>query len=911
MCRKAKELKRQQDLEQYMKEAADLADQHAKNLAEERPTSASAGGNLTERTATGTDVGTNDDAAEAHEDDEEHDEEDHEEEEEHEDEEEEEGDGFETGEPSMDQYGDEDEFGNGYGEEDDAERDQLESAERDRLAEVDEEELMRQKSAGQKRMKYFLDKVKQSTARHASHPRQQPGKFFMPLNFSEDIYFDPFETEISDANKDLAAALASGGRRSSMALMDAHNGGAGDGSSAPSSLYGYLDPAAQAAADDPFNDVNSRLADFRKEEEKRRKLLFTTTLQEVPSNEWIRVFRTYTVDWDSFFANQDAMVELTEAVRQSELEYETHFLNKDPLKRATDMLSSTAATPVMSRNGSFGSGMSGDWSEDTNIVVTLLPYGKILEHQKLRPGNYKYYKIEQKNALAQLTIEVQCTKGMADVYLSFQKLPSMSLHDKHVACTKENKGTVRLAFRPHKAGTFFVAIRSHEKEAEYNIWTYSSNHDGEKNPIIARVNRILRKFEILAAVPEQDLQEFFPKFEKEANKMILEEEQAAAKQLADEEPALETAREELCIQEDDASLNTAYDVENVHAFIRKISKYTLMHDIDGEDDVSYLDDHPPNNDDEFQEFGQEIEDIFMPLHASNLQQAQAQHHSYSHAHPIHPHNQVFSSGTGALVSTNLGPAETADAVANQVTSHHQQQQHARSHSLPSLGTAKSELTPDSWYVDDSGSAISSIADASGVPGQLAAAAGREGGGEGGDGGGAAVGVRLPHIKGATAREGGGGAGVNRGPILPGKNAAAGAGAGAGAGAAPSRGGQGPAGVRSLAAAAAGGGGIAAGLHPINTTTNAYTYSSGGGKGGGGGRASSPGADSHLHPHSTSTVRLVAKSKSAISLAREFAALDEALRGPLTQRREKPPKPVDTLLHQYPKPIKYQMRGTYN
>lgn len=514
--------------------------------------------------------------------------------------------------------------------------------------ELQEKEAESQRSAGQMKMKYFLDMVKKSTERHASHPRKQGKKFFMPMMFAEDIFFDPFETDGHDQKGDEAATME-------------------DGDSVQ-----VLEPgAAPSPAKDPFDDVNSRMAAFRKEEERKRKALFSTTLQEIPSKDWIRVFRTYTVDWDAFFASQDAMVELTAAVKESEREYELHFRNNDPLKRITDTLSVGPNSPALSRAGShltLGSSvsLSGTLDEST-AVVTTLPYGKILEHQKVQQGDYKYYKIEQHKQTALLTVEIQCSFGLVDLYLAFQKLPSMSMHDRHVACTKENKGLVRLAFRPHKSGTFFIAVRSHETDAKFNIWTYSSSGNSDQSPIIARVNTIIRKFELLAAVDENELQEFYPKYEKQALQTIKEEEEA--KRLQDEASLHAPPREEAFEPDDDASIDELYDIESVGRFIAKVSKYTLM---GGEESSQVYGEQGLQtgfDDDELdaQEFGQELSDRFMPMQseiaADLLDQADA------------------GADPGAQNGGFLPPI-------------------GRAQSLPSLEHVRSEITMDSFGFED-------------------------------------------------------------------------------------------------------------------------------------------------------------------------------------------------------------------
>jgi len=543
------------------------------------------------------------------------------------------------------------------------------AAEENRLSAEEEEEMRRQQSAGQRRMSDFLDKIRQSTERHRTHPRRRAKKFSIPLMFSEDIFFDPFEIDLPEEEQENEAEDGS----VNMSLLD--------GSRTTVSKHDddyYYDPYTDhEPPKDPFYDVNSKLALFRKEEERKRKALFSTTLQEIPSKDWIRVFRTYTVDWDGFFASQAAMVELQNAVRESEEEIELHFRNNDPLKKITDTLS--VASPTMSRHSSQLSMhqdrfSEGD-SEDQGVVsVTPLPYGKILDHQKVKQGTYRYFRIDQEKQSALLTVEIQCLSGLVDLYLAFQKLPSMVMHDRHIACTKNNK-IARLAFRPHKSGTFFIAVRSHETDAKFNIWTYKASNAAEQSPIIGRVNNILRKFEILSSVDEEQLQEFFPKFEKEANKIVAEE--LAERQQQDEAASMqeEYEKQQREQHDDDDSIDELFDIESVDRFIAKVSKYTLQGDQAARDDrEDYQVGLGDDEEEEFaQEYGQELEDMFMPMHSKSMADLMLEE----------PSNTEDSSPRASTQGDlSLPPI-------------------SRAYSVPSMNFNRSSITMDSYLTDDS------------------------------------------------------------------------------------------------------------------------------------------------------------------------------------------------------------------
>ena len=62
--------------------------------------------------------------------------------------------------------------------------------------------------------------------------------------------------------------------------------------------------------------------------------------------------------------------------------------------------------------------------------------------------------------------------------------------------------------------------------------------------------------------------------------------------------------------------------------------------------------------------------------------------------------------------------------------------------------------------------------------------------------------------------------------------------------------------------------------------------------------------------SSNVKRMVSKSRSSISLAREYAALDRALTEALGPKRilERKERVENPYLHQIPKPVKYQLTG---
>ena len=444
-----------------------------------------------------------------------------------------------------------------------------------------DEEDGRPRTAAEQRMEGFLRKVQRSMDGHDAHPRMlqhQDKKFFMPMSFANDIYFDPFET-ITSTYYDLEAAGEEEdegqGTRDPLSQPDQADifsmpeDKFGTGSSRPGSRIASSRPVSRAGKVgtplrppdmekieaavtkameedavpqelkdvtelpmDPFWDVDSKVTEFKKNREEQRRQMFRTSMAEVPSSEWIRVWRMQQADWEDFFKREQQRIEdertvatdhrdafevemeaLSSELAAHEEEQQDKFREKQKLLYQNIVDAVNVPASIMSMI-----------PEGAEFDVEPLPQGKYLTKKLVTKGGYQYFQIEHQEARSILTVELQCTKGLADLYLSFQRLPSFVKHDYRVFCTKENNRIARLTFCPFRKGTFLVAVHSPVYGAQFNIWCYASAPPPSENATIKRVAKTLRKFEILSQHDEQTMGIHFPRLEKEARERAEREE---------------------------------------------------------------------------------------------------------------------------------------------------------------------------------------------------------------------------------------------------------------------------------------------------------------------------------------------------------------------------------------------------
>jgi hypothetical protein len=276
-------------------------------------------------------------------------------------------------------------------------------------------------TAIEEHLKILLNNIQNSLAAHAAHPRKllKDGKYYIPLLFSDDLEFNPFNSNIPKMNdfilaniekekerqeleslsrvtskdiimgksfqfspsspsgrrlsrtgsrafsrstsRDIARELrhspgirpeGTGGdddededetRSNKSGRKSPYGGGNGlytEDEDEELSFFGYnaedswKELNSQKMAPNPFDDLTRTLKDYRKMNEKRRKLLFATDHSNVPLHEWTPVVKTSFVSWKQFFKKEKGKLEIIKQMGEAlfaDEDEDEDFENEDPL----------------------------------------------------------------------------------------------------------------------------------------------------------------------------------------------------------------------------------------------------------------------------------------------------------------------------------------------------------------------------------------------------------------------------------------------------------------------------------------------------------------------------------------------------------------------------------------------------
>jgi len=174
-----------------------------------------------------------------------------------------------------------------------------------------------------------------------------------------------------------------------------------------------------------------------------------------------------------------------------------------------------------------------------------------------------------------ITIEVECLLGLVDFFLSFRKVPCVSDFERHVTCTAKKDGKATLTFQPNpwKDGSYFIAVFSYYTDALFNIRAITTYDVVRSNPVLERVDKILRKLEILAAKDGTALQENYAKLEAEAKKMVEDEQYEPSAKTTDEQ----RVQSEASVYTSNCSsfVDNYDDTHSIGKFMVKIARYVL------------------------------------------------------------------------------------------------------------------------------------------------------------------------------------------------------------------------------------------------------------------------------------------------------------------------------------------------
>ena len=196
--------------------------------------------------------------------------------------------------------------------------------------------------------------------------------------------------------------------------------------------------------DDKFDDIKKAVKVYKKKLRGDRNELYS--LDGVPSEDILRLYRTRVINW-KFFFHRMKLLEQAEAEKESITvveedsgdEYdEEETLGSSHHSDSTSEVKGRTAMSTWMENFSLNS-MPESFKtlpDPLGIIISPLPHGKILESNRLRPWRYKYFQVEVAEKLCIVTIEVTCKRGQATLYVSKEaQLPTSTMFDLKVTTT--------------------------------------------------------------------------------------------------------------------------------------------------------------------------------------------------------------------------------------------------------------------------------------------------------------------------------------------------------------------------------------------------------------------------------------------------------------------------------------------
>jgi hypothetical protein len=414
---------------------------------------------------------------------------------------------------------------------------------------VSAEEREYRMSLADKIMQRILENIDEAYVLHKTHPRNKhDGNFFIPLMFSEDIAFNSFKNAFNDllhqqAREKQEQEQAKKKKLVKGSAMDESVIEEDQGQEGVDMEEEDVDDVDDGQSPlDPFQDIKYAVKKYRRRAEKQRKALFKTETFEVPTKDWMPVFRKGYADWQAFFTNEKRKREIIEEIIQ-QIEEDDEFKLEKP--QGLVVPGSAAYGGLLGlqeesdEEGGAGIGIDGSVSSEGGSVfdqipptllqaipqdyhrdILPLPYGKVMKKQIVFPNEIKFYQIEVTDANVVLTIELKCRKGLASGFLNYEKLPTTVKYLYKISCTKQNNRFARLSIIPEKgAGKYFFAVYSFDAGAEYDLWAYASGDKDSEfhvNPTMERVNRMMMKWNMILNKPMEELQTHFPRIEAEA-----------------------------------------------------------------------------------------------------------------------------------------------------------------------------------------------------------------------------------------------------------------------------------------------------------------------------------------------------------------------------------------------------------
>jgi hypothetical protein len=396
---------------------------------------------------------------------------------------------------------------------------------------IDEDELQtfiepRKLTWAERRIKMFLDKLQRAEDLNARHPRrgEDNTEFFLPLNFSGDIHFNPF-------NSVMEHKAAIGQEKTKASVADVPD----------------LD-LEEIAPTSNFSDITRKVKHHKITMERERLHLYDTSATEVSPRSWTNVTKTVAVDWEGFLAKEqynllkkpepepeedDGEAAFAEEIRKNIQKarmaaYALSMKQKSVMGFHVDGNSSvgTAGPTNIMNMSSSGTEVPGSLvPEDYNTVTVYpLPLGKVFKDTVL-PEKYHYYQVAVVDPNCVLTVELKGVHGLADLYLARDHVPNSSRHlMKCNDMSKASEKVCRLVMQTNGyTGYVFLAVYSSHQGCRYQLWAACSGSELGSSDAMSEVNKTIRSLTILANHDDETLHVNFPVLYNEAHNIAEEE----------------------------------------------------------------------------------------------------------------------------------------------------------------------------------------------------------------------------------------------------------------------------------------------------------------------------------------------------------------------------------------------------
>eukprot|EP01038_Epipyxis_sp_PR26KG_P004872 gene4872-6827_t len=266
---------------------------------------------------------------------------------------------------------------------------------------------------------------------------------------------------------------------------------------------------------DPFQDIKVAVKKYKVMVEKNRLALYSTSLNDIPSKEWMKIYRTTYSDWNRFFQNEQDIISSSNKLEEESTELDSQTI--DSQDSNDDIESFFSGYSPASLKSTFPSSLLMYVKNEKNFEIFPLPFGRVEKNILLYPKTYKYYQIEVTDLLNIVTIDFECRKGSADLYMKYKKLPNTVKYDYKITCNSLNNFKSRIVMKPEKIGTYLIALYSYKRGAKFNLWAFAS--DGNSSVAtkpVENVSKLIKKFNKLHERSLSELEIHFPRLEKEA-----------------------------------------------------------------------------------------------------------------------------------------------------------------------------------------------------------------------------------------------------------------------------------------------------------------------------------------------------------------------------------------------------------